>query len=99
MTPTSYQKEVLAGLKKSELGIDFADQPIKKRKRRGPKQRNPLSCKKSKKKLEMGQSSKITESEGGVEKKSRKRHKRLKMSDALKGIHHILLTQSQTSDD
>lgn len=86
--PVGYQKDVLDTLKRNIFG-EIPEIHARKRKRK-IKQPNPLSCKKSKKKSGAVESKKVAET--GDEKKNRRKHKRLKMSDELKRIHEKLLT-------
>ncbi len=64
----------LTQLKKDVLG---EEEPAKKKKKKGPKGANPLSCKKAKSKPSGVQ-------EGKVGKRKRKRHRRIHIPDHLK---------------
>lgn len=80
INPSEFEK---SALKKLEGEGEKDDGKIKRKKRRGPKQPNPLSVKKKKKKKSTEQSSAVTgETEG---KKKRRKRKRVKISSHVNG--------------
>ncbi|XP_055351634.1 rRNA-processing protein UTP23 homolog [Paramacrobiotus metropolitanus] len=93
LEPSGYQKDVIGEMKKRELGETSASLPPK-RKRKGPKQPNPLSCKKSKKD-KLVKSLQVEMKVG--KSKGRRRHKRINMCDALKNIHAKLVKQAEAN--
>ncbi|OQV15953.1 putative rRNA-processing protein UTP23-like protein [Hypsibius exemplaris] len=88
LLPAGHQKAALDEMKKREFGEKPAADALRKRKRHGPKMPNSLSCKKAKR------LTRPATKDVETPLTSKRRHKRVKMSDALKSVYQKLISQA-----